>query len=85
MERMTLLRAALLLNCIKLLNPRAPALLSLPSRSFAAMTTPIANNPLVNPSFLPRYAEIKVPPLPLLIPAPVAHPPTFRQSTSFQE
>jgi hypothetical protein len=64
---MTFLRAALLLNCIKLLSPRVPAHLSLPSRSFMASAT--SSNPLLNPSFLPRYHEIMA-----LTPAPYPCP-----------
>ena len=49
------------------------------------MASSIAANPLVTPSFLPRYADIKVtpPPPPYLLPLLPRTPPTlpFRQST----
>ena len=48
------------------------------------MASSIAANPLVTPSFLPRYAAIKVtPPPPYLLPLLPLTPPTlpFRQST----
>jgi hypothetical protein len=62
---MTLLRAALFLKSFKIFSPVPPAHALFHSRSFATMASSIIANPMVNPSFFSRYAEIKaIPPLP---------------------